>query len=65
VEVYDICMFTARAVLSGGIRRSACICLFSYDDEDMMTAKTGSWFEKAPAAECVEQQRRHPARNEG
>jgi ribonucleoside-diphosphate reductase alpha chain len=48
VEVYDICMFTARAVLSGGIRRSACICLFSYDDEDMMTAKTGNWFEKNP-----------------
>lgn len=48
IEVYDICMYTARAVLSGGIRRSACICLFSYDDEDMMTAKTGSWFDKNP-----------------
>lgn len=48
IEVYDLCMFTARAVLSGGIRRSACICLFSYDDEDMMTAKTGNWFEKHP-----------------
>jgi ribonucleoside-triphosphate reductase len=48
IEVYDICMFAARAVLSGGIRRSACICLFSYDDEDMMTAKTGNWFEKHP-----------------
>jgi ribonucleoside-triphosphate reductase len=48
IEVYDICMFTARAVLSGGIRRSACICLFSYDDEDMMMAKTGNWFEKHP-----------------
>ena len=48
IEVYDICMFAARAVLSGGIRRSACICLFSYDDEDMMTAKTGTWFEKHP-----------------
>jgi ribonucleoside-diphosphate reductase alpha chain len=48
IEAYDICMFTARAVLSGGIRRSACICLFSYDDEDMMTAKTGNWFEKNP-----------------
>ena len=48
IEVYDICMFAARAVLSGGIRRSACICLFSYDDEDMMMAKTGNWFEKQP-----------------
>lgn len=46
IEVYDICMFTARAVLSGGIRRSATICLFSPDDEEMMSAKTGNWFEK-------------------
>ena len=45
IEVYDICMFVARAVLSGGIRRSATICLFSPDDEEMMTAKTGNWFE--------------------
>ncbi|MBP9914556.1 MAG: recombinase, partial [Opitutaceae bacterium] len=48
IEVYDICMFIARAVLSGGIRRSATICLFSPDDEEMMTAKTGNWFEHHP-----------------
>lgn len=48
IEVYDICMFTARAVLSGGIRRSATICLFSPDDEEMMSSKTGNWFEKHP-----------------
>ncbi|MEY4941369.1 MAG: hypothetical protein RIQ93_3104 [Verrucomicrobiota bacterium] len=48
VEVYDICMFTARSVLSGGIRRSATICLFSPDDEEMMGAKTGNWFETHP-----------------
>ena len=48
VEVYDIGMFIARAVLSGGIRRSATICLFSPDDEEMMDAKTGHWFEKNP-----------------
>lgn len=48
IEVYDICMYTARAVLSGGIRRSATICLFSPDDEEMMSAKTGNWFEKHP-----------------
>lgn len=48
IEVYDICMFTARAVLSGGIRRSATICLFSPDDDEMMSAKTGNWFEKHP-----------------
>lgn len=48
IEVYDICMFVARAVLSGGIRRSATICLFSPDDEEMMAAKTGNWFERNP-----------------
>jgi ribonucleoside-diphosphate reductase alpha chain len=48
VEVYDICMFLARSVLSGGIRRSATIALFSPDDDEMMTAKTGNWFEKHP-----------------
>ena len=48
IEVYDICMFAARSVLSGGIRRSATICLFSPDDSEMMDAKTGPWFEKHP-----------------
>jgi ribonucleoside-triphosphate reductase len=48
IEVYDICMFAARSVLSGGIRRSATICLFSPDDAEMMAAKTGDWFEKHP-----------------
>ena len=44
IEAYDILMFSARAVLAGGIRRSATICLFSPDDEEMMGAKTGNWF---------------------
>ena len=48
IELYDICMFVARAVLSGGVRRSATICLFSPDDDDMMNAKTGNWMEKHP-----------------
>ncbi len=48
IEVYDINMFIAKAVLAGGIRRSATICLFSPDDEEMVNAKTGNWFEKAP-----------------
>jgi ribonucleoside-diphosphate reductase alpha chain len=41
-------MFTADAVLSGGVRRSATICLFSPDDEEMMKAKTGNWFVDNP-----------------
>ena len=48
IEVYDSCMFIAKAVLAGGIRRSATICLFSPDDEEMMNAKTGNWFEQNP-----------------
>jgi ribonucleoside-triphosphate reductase len=48
IEVYDILMHIAVAVLSGGIRRSATICLFSADDDEMAAAKTGNWFETNP-----------------
>ena len=43
IEVYDLCMFVSRAVLSGGARRSASICLFSADDGEIAAAKTGAW----------------------
>lgn len=42
--VYDFVMHMSDAVLSGGVRRSATICLFSKDDQDMLNAKTGNWF---------------------
>ena len=48
LAVYDICMHAADAVLSGGVRRSATICLFSPEDEEMMNAKTGNWFVDNP-----------------
>lgn len=48
IEAYDCLMWAAKAVLSGGIRRSATICLFSADDEEMIAAKTGNWFESQP-----------------
>lgn len=48
IHAYDICMHAADAVLSGGVRRSATICLFSPDDEEMATAKTGNWFVENP-----------------
>ena len=38
ITVYDIAMHAADAVLSGGVRRSATICLFSPEDDEMMTA---------------------------
>jgi ribonucleoside-triphosphate reductase (thioredoxin) len=48
IHVYDISMHLADAVLAGGVRRSATIFLFSPDDEEMMTAKTGDWYLKNP-----------------
>jgi len=44
IEAYDFVMHMADAVLSGGVRRSATICLFSKDDHEMLNAKTGDWF---------------------
>jgi ribonucleoside-diphosphate reductase alpha chain len=40
INVYDITMIAADCVLAGGIRRSATICLFSEDDDEMMQAKS-------------------------
>ena len=48
ITVYDICMHAADAVLSGGVRRSATICLFSPEDDEMMNAKTVNWFMDNP-----------------
>jgi ribonucleoside-diphosphate reductase alpha chain len=48
VEIYDLCMAVAQAALSGGGRRSASICLFSPDDEEMVRAKTGDWQRSHP-----------------
>lgn len=39
INAYDILMHCADAVLSGGIRRSACAVIFDYSDTDMMNAK--------------------------
>lgn len=40
INAYDIIMHASDAVLSGGIRRSATICVFDKDDEEMMNSKT-------------------------
>lgn len=48
IDAYDIVMHASDAVLSGGVRRSATICLFSPDDHEMATAKTGNWFNENP-----------------
>jgi ribonucleoside-diphosphate reductase alpha chain len=44
VDVFDMCMSLSAAVLSGGVRRSASICLFDDDDELMLKAKIGDWY---------------------
>ena len=48
IEVHDIICYIADAVLAGGIRRAALISLFSADDEDMLGAKAGPWWELNP-----------------
>lgn len=48
LEVHDMVCYIADAVLAGGIRRAALISLFSADDHEMMSAKSGNWWEKNP-----------------
>lgn len=48
IEVHDILCHIADAVLAGGIRRAALIALFSADDDEMISAKSGDWWEKNP-----------------
>lgn len=48
LECHDIMCHIADAVLSGGIRRAAMIAFFSKDDMDMISCKTGSWWELNP-----------------
>jgi ribonucleoside-diphosphate reductase alpha chain len=48
IEVHDMVCHIADAVLAGGIRRAALICLFSATDEDMISCKSGAWWETNP-----------------
>ena len=48
IEVHDMICHIADAVLSGGIRRAALISLFSADDNEMISCKSGSWWEQNP-----------------
>ncbi len=45
IEVHDMVCYIADAVLAGGIRRAALICLFSPDDDEMISCKAGAWWE--------------------
>lgn len=48
LEVHDIQCHIADAVLAGGIRRAAMIALFDKDDIEMLTCKSGDWWELNP-----------------
>jgi len=48
IDCHDIACHIADAVLSGGIRRAAMICLFSMHDDLMLHAKHGNWWELNP-----------------
>lgn len=48
IDCHDIMCHIADAVLSGGIRRSAMISLFSKDDNEMLECKYGAWWETNP-----------------
>jgi len=48
LQVHDIVCHIADAVLAGGIRRAALISLFSAYDEEMISCKSGNWWELNP-----------------
>jgi len=48
LEVHDMVCHIADAVLAGGIRRAALISLFSASDEQMISCKSGAWWETNP-----------------
>jgi ribonucleoside-diphosphate reductase alpha chain len=48
LEVHDIICHIADAVLAGGIRRAALISLFTANDDDMISCKSGNWWETNP-----------------
>jgi ribonucleoside-triphosphate reductase len=48
IDCHSIQCHIADSVLSGGIRRSAMIAGFTMDDEDMLSCKSGNWWELNP-----------------
>lgn len=48
IEIHDIMCMISDCVLAGGIRRAALIALFDRDDRDMLSCKSGNWWETAP-----------------
>jgi ribonucleoside-diphosphate reductase alpha chain len=49
IEVHKIMTYIADAIVAGGVRRSAMICLFDRNDEEMLNAKSGQWWLENPS----------------
>jgi ribonucleoside-diphosphate reductase alpha chain len=48
IEVHDVVCHIADVVVVGGVRRAALISLFDRDDSEMLTCKSGQWWEQNP-----------------
>lgn len=48
IECHDVMCHVASGVVVGGVRRAALICLFDYDDDEMLRSKHGMWWETNP-----------------
>lgn len=48
LEVHQMACHIADAVLAGGIRRASLICFFDKNDREMLSCKTGNWWELHP-----------------
>ena len=48
IQIHDIQCHIADCVLAGGIRRAAMISLFDLHDDEMLTSKTGNYWETNP-----------------
>ena len=48
ILAFDILCFASNAVLSGGVRRSAMDMIIDENDDEMVNAKMGNWFENNP-----------------
>lgn len=46
VDILDIACYVAQCIVSGGVRRSAMIAVFDKDDDLMLNAKAGAWYER-------------------
>lgn len=48
IELFDALCHAADCISAGGTRRSATICLFDWDDEEMLSSKVGDWYSTHP-----------------